>query len=115
VVEYSEISEKNSQKTKSDDSDELVFNAGNICNHFFTLDFAKDVCKYERKRKGYIIYFFESFRNHDDELRYHIAKKKVPSIGKDGKRVNKPTQPNGIKLEKFVFDVFPFAKYEHFI
>jgi UDP-N-acetylglucosamine/UDP-N-acetylgalactosamine diphosphorylase len=50
------------------------------------------------------------FRNYDDELRYHIAKKKIPSIGKDGKRVNKPTEVNGIKLEKFVFDVFPFSK-----
>jgi UDP-N-acetylglucosamine/UDP-N-acetylgalactosamine diphosphorylase len=51
-----------------------------------------------------------NYRNHDDELRYHIAKKKIPSIGKDGKRVNKPTEVNGIKLEKFVFDVFPFSK-----
>jgi len=49
-------------------------------------------------------------RNHDDELRYHIAKKKIPSIGKDGQRINKPTVINGIKLEKFVFDVFPFSK-----
>ncbi len=57
-----------------------------------------------------IIQFLEFFRNHDDELRYHIAKKKIPSIGKDGKRVHKPTQVNGIKLEKFVFDVFPFSK-----
>ena len=46
-MEYSEISEKTSQRKKSDDSDELLFNAGNICNHFFTLDFRKDVCKYE--------------------------------------------------------------------
>ncbi len=51
VVEYSELSEKNSQRTKSDNNDELLFNAGNICNHFFTLDFVKDVCKWEEKRK----------------------------------------------------------------
>ncbi|CAF0760894.1 unnamed protein product [Adineta steineri] len=93
VVEYSEISEKTAQRKKSDNSDELLFNAGNICNHFFTLDFLHDVCK-----------------NHDDELQYHIAKKKIPSIGKDGKRIDKPTEINGIKLEKFVFDVFPFSK-----
>ncbi|CAF0970948.1 unnamed protein product [Rotaria sordida] len=93
VVEYSEISEKTAQRKKFDNSDELLFNAGNICNHFFTLDFLKDVCQ-----------------NHDDELRYHIAKKKIPSIDKNGKRVDKPKEANGIKLEKFVFDVFPFSK-----
>ncbi|CAF1032713.1 unnamed protein product [Rotaria sordida] len=49
-------------------------------------------------------------QNHDDELRYHIAKKKIPSIDKNGKRVDKPKEANGIKLEKFVFDVFPFSK-----
>ncbi len=66
----------------------------------------------EKKKENKFNYdlMWELFRNHDDELRYHIAKKKIPSIGKDGQRVNKPTVINGIKLEKFVFDVFPFSK-----
>ena len=68
------------------------------------------VCTIEKKRITYVFFLFSNYRNHDDELRYHIAKKKIPSIGKDGKRVNKPTEINGIKLEKFVFDVFPFSK-----
>ena len=111
VVEYSEISEQTCQRTKPDASGELLFNAGNICNHFFTLDFLQDICQYVNKRNDYNDFlFFFVFRNHENKLLYHIAKKKIPSIGKDGKRIDKPTEINGIKLEKFVFDVFPYAK-----
>ncbi|PSN34428.1 UDP-N-acetylhexosamine pyrophosphorylase [Blattella germanica] len=90
VVEYSEITTKTAEKRNSDGR--LTFSAGSICNHFFTTEFLRKIAnKYESK------------------LKLHVAKKKIPYVDDSGDRHN-PEKPNGIKMEKFVFDVFPFAE-----
>ncbi|TDH01759.1 hypothetical protein EPR50_G00166100 [Perca flavescens] len=90
VVEYSEIQPETAELRGP--GGELVYSAGNICNHFFTRAFLQDVA--------------EKFK---DQLEQHVAFKKVPFVDLCGNQV-KPTKPNGIKMEKFVFDVFPFSR-----
>jgi len=89
VVEYSEITQKSAEKRNPDGS--LTYSAANICIHFFTFEFLNRIVM-ENERS----------------LEHHVAKKKIPFINNEGELV-KPEKPNGIKMEKFVFDVFKFA------
>lgn len=90
VVEYSEITEQTATLTDSEGN--LVFRAGNICNHFFTTEFLCNIAD-----------------NYEGQLKLHVAKKKINYINDEGVLV-KPKTPNGIKIEKFIFDVFSFSK-----
>lgn len=90
VVEYSEITKETAELRHADG--QLVYNAANICNHYFTVDFLKDIAHL-----------------HEKDLDLHVAKKKIPYVNDEGERIV-PKSPNGIKIEKFVFDVFRFAK-----
>ncbi|CAD5218407.1 unnamed protein product [Bursaphelenchus okinawaensis] len=84
VVEYSELPQE--LATQRTEDGKLKFRAGSIANHIFTLDFLKKVCEVP--------------------LPYHIARKKVPYYDEEKKQQVTPTEPNGVKLERFIFDVF---------
>lgn len=90
VVEYSEIPPKVAEKRADDGS--LLFKAGNICNHIFTTRFLRRIAE-----------------NYNNQLELHVAKKKISTIDSFGKPYT-PKEVNGIKMEKFIFDVFPFAE-----
>ena len=92
VVEYSEISTEKAEALDPLAPGKLTFRAGNVCNHFFTTPFLRKVCAPALLKA----------------LPYHVAKKKIPFVDAARGLVS-PDVPNGIKLEKFVFDVFQFS------
>ncbi|PWY99422.1 putative UDP-N-acetylglucosamine pyrophosphorylase [Testicularia cyperi] len=90
VVEYSEIPQALSEAR--DANNELSFRAANIANHFYTTQFlSDDVPAFEH------------------QMAFHIARKKIPTVDLSTGEPLKPSSPNGMKLELFVFDVFPFC------
>lgn len=86
VIEYSEIPQDIAQRL-DESSGKLLYSAANICDQFFSVK------------------FLDSIRDRQN-LPYHVAIKKIPHICLEtGQRV-KPESPNGVKLEKFIFDAF---------
>ena len=85
VIEYSEISKEQAQKRDPSNPDKLYFRAGNIAMHFFHIDFLSYVCHIK--------------------LPYHIARKQIKHVI-DGQLTVTP----GTKLERFIFDVFPYSR-----
>ncbi len=90
VVEYSDITSEMAERT--DENGRLVFGAGNICNHFYTLDFIINA-------------IVPNLGN-----MYHVARKQIPYYDQETKTTVTPTANNGMKLESFIFDVFPLSQ-----
>lgn len=96
VIEYSEIS-KELAEAVDDSTDLLVLRAANIVNHYYSVDLLNE------KLDSWI-----------NSLPYHIAKKKIPYYDNVKDEYIQPTNPNGIKLEQFIFDVFPTIPISEF-
>ena len=95
VVEYSEIDNETAEAKDPKDSQLLKFRAANIVNHYYSFRFLQSIPDWAHK------------------LPHHVAKKKIPCVDEEGKAV-KPEKPNGVKLEQFVFDCFPFLPMDKF-
>ncbi|HEY5657864.1 MAG TPA: UDPGP type 1 family protein [Myxococcota bacterium] len=89
VVEYTEIDE--AHRSARDASGELVYWPGNMAIHAFDVDFVRRVAQQA-----------------DRLLPYHCSKKKIPTLDAAGHPVQ-PEEPNGYKLERFVFDALAAA------
>jgi UDP-N-acetylglucosamine/UDP-N-acetylgalactosamine diphosphorylase len=88
VIEYSELPEELAEKRNTDSS--LVFELGSIAIHIINRTFV------------------ESLNAAGFTLPLHKAVKEIPYIDQQGNFVE-PAEPNGVKLESFVFDALPLA------
>jgi UDP-N-acetylglucosamine/UDP-N-acetylgalactosamine diphosphorylase len=88
VIEYSDIPDELAEKQNPDGS--LLFQLGSIAIHIINRAFVEKL-----NAKGF-------------SLPLHRAIKEIPHIDQHGNPVE-PDQPNGIKLESFIFDALPLA------
>ncbi len=88
VIEYSDFLDELAQRRKPDGS--LIFELGSIAIHIINCAFV------ERLNVGGF------------SLPLHKAVKNIPHIDEHGELVE-PAEPNGVKLESFVFDALPLA------
>lgn len=96
VVEYSEIDKATAEAEDSSHPGVLKFRAANIVNHYYSFRFLESIPEWVHK------------------LPHHVARKKIPSADLETGETVKPEKPNGIKLELFVFDVFPMLPLDKF-
>ncbi|WP_054957282.1 UTP--glucose-1-phosphate uridylyltransferase [Paenibacillus dakarensis] len=87
VIEYNEIPK--SLLEKRDRHGKLFFNLAYISINMFRYDFIES-CVHNK-------------------IPYHLALKKISHVDSNGNTIS-PSEPNAFKLEKFIFDYFPFAE-----
>ena len=96
VVEYSEIDQTTAEAKDPKQPQILKYRAANIVNHYYSFR------------------FLETIEEWAHQLPHHVARKKIPYVDVESGETIKPDKPNGIKLEQFVFDVFPRLELEKF-
>jgi len=109
VIEYSDLPDGLAEKRNPDGS--LVFELGSIAIHIINRTFVEKL-----NVRGFSELKTSLFSKRHQEppppapvsLPLHRVVKKIPHIDQEGKLV-RPTEPNGIKLESFVFDALPLA------
>jgi len=89
VIEYSDLPDHLAKMKNPDNT--FTYGLGSPAIHIISTSFVRQLNK-----KGF-------------ELPLHRAVKKIPHIDETGKQIQ-PSQPNGIKLEHFVFDALPLAQ-----
>ncbi|KAK3907012.1 nucleotide-diphospho-sugar transferase [Staphylotrichum tortipilum] len=96
VVEYSEIEPATAAEEDRKQPGVLRFRAANIVNHYYSFRFLESIPQWVKT------------------LPHHVARKKIPYVDLESGETVKPAKPNGIKLEQFVFDVFPMLDMSKF-
>jgi len=91
VVEYSDLPDE--LASAMDASGRLHFEAGSVAIHAASVAFLRSI-----DEAG------------ESALPFHRAFKKVPHLDLDSGQKIEPTEPNGVKLERFVFDAIPVAR-----
>lgn len=92
MVEYTEMSEKECRRKRADGR--LYHLYGSPAIHVFDRAFLE--------------------REAGRDMPLHLAFKKIPCIDDKGRRIE-PTEPNGYKFEKFIFDLLPRARKAAFL
>lgn len=91
IIEYSELTPE--QAARKDVAGQWIFWAGNTAIHVF--------------RQG----FLEHLASDGGQLPLHVARKNVAFVDENGElqQPSDASKPNGIKLERFIFDALPLA------
>ncbi len=90
IIEYSDLPATLAEKRNADGS--LQYSAGSPAIHVFSREFI------ERLTAGNSL-----------QLPWHRADKKIPVLDEQGNPYT-PDEPNGVKLESFIFDALPMAE-----